>query len=320
MYALGIDGGGSRTRALLCDTYGQIIGQGFSGGSNPRSSSAGELKEHLQEAIEQATRSIDCSKILAAHFGLAGAGDAMTRAKVQAIAKELLSEQTTHTIGHDLEIALAGGLVSNTGIVLVAGTGSACYGRTCGGRSAMCGGWGDLVDDVGSGSWIGLRALQVCVRQTDGRLPESPLKKAVMDFLKIDHMNAFKARIHDLGLSRSERARLAPTILELASAGDEGSLAIVTEAVTALSSCVLSTRCQLAINAPAVVLAGGLIQNTYFSNSLEAELNTRIPSAIITPPILGPSAGAILMALKAASCEISKVSIEKLKEASYSYN
>ena len=318
MYALGIDGGGSRTRALLCDTLGQIIGQGLSGGTNPRTSTTGELKAHLQEAIEQATRSIDSSKILAAHFGLAGAGDAGTRAKVQAITKELLCKETTCTIGHDLEIALVGGLGSKTGIVLVAGTGSACYGCTCDGRSTKCGDWGDLVDDVGSGSWIGLRALQVCVRQTDGRLPESHLKQAVMDFLKIEHMNAFKTRIHDSGLSRSERAQLAPIILDLASAGDEVSLAIVAEGVGALSSCVFITSRQLGIKSPTVLLAGGLLQHTYFSNSLEAALNARIPNVIITQPILSPTAGAVLMALKAANCEISDASIEKLKEASYS--
>jgi len=266
----------------------------------------------------EATRSIDCSKILAAHFGLAGAGDARTRAKIQAITKELLSEQTTRTIGHDLEIALVGGLGSNTGIVLVAGTGSACYGRTCDGRSTKCGDWGDLVDDVGSGSWIGLRALQVCVRQTDGRLPESPLKQAVMDFLKIEHMDAFKMRIHDAGLSRRERAQLAPIILDLASKGDEVSLAIVAEGVDALSSYVFITSRRLGIKSPTVLLAGGLLQHTYFSNSLEAALNARIPNVIITQPILSPTAGAVLMALKAANCEISELSIEKLKEASYS--
>lgn len=318
MYALGIDGGGSRTRALLCDTLGQIIGQGLSRGTNPRTSTTGELKAHLQEAIEQATRSIDSSKILAAHFGLAGAGDAGTRAKVQAITKELLCEETTRTIGNDLEIALVGGLGSKTGIVLVAGTGSACYGRTCDGRSAKCGDWGDLVDDMGSGSWIGLRALQVCVRQTDGRLPKSHLKQAVMDFLKIEHMDAFKTRIHDTGLSRSERAQLAPIILDLASTGDEISLAIVAEGVSALSSCVFITSRQLDIKSPTVLLAGGLLQHTYFSNSLEAALNTRIPNAIITQPIFSPTAGAVLMALEAASCEISEDILENLKETSYS--
>jgi N-acetylglucosamine kinase-like BadF-type ATPase len=318
VYALGIDGGGSRTRALLCDTHGQIIGKGLSGGTNPRTSSTGELNVHLQEAIEQATRSIDCSKILAAHFGIAGAGDARTRAKIQGIAKELLSEQTTRTIGHDLEIALVGGLESNPGIVLVAGTGSACYGRTFDGRSAKCGDWGDLVDDVGSGSWIGLRALQVCVRQADGRLPESPLKQAVMDFLKIEHMGAFKTRIHNSGLSRSERAQVAPIILDLANKGDEVSLAIVAEGVDALSSCVFITSRQLGIKSPTVLLAGGLLQHTYFSNSLEAALNARIPNAIITQPILSPTAGAVLMALKAANCEISEASIDKLKEDSCS--
>ena len=201
---------------------------------------------------------------------------------------------------------------------MVAGTGSACYGRTCDGRSAKCGDWGDLVDDVGSGSWIGLRGLQACVSQTDGRLTESPLKQAVMGFLKIDHMNTFKARIHDSGLSRSERARLAPIILNLASAGDAASIAIVAEGVGSLSNCVYITSRQLSIKAPCVLLSGGLLKHTYFSNSLEAALKARIPSAIITQPILSPTAGAVLMALKAVNYEISDANIDKLKEASYS--
>ena len=152
----------------------------------------------------------------------------------------------------------------------------------------------------------------------DGRLPESPLKQAVMDFLKIDHMNAFRARIHDSGLSRSERARLAPIILDLASAGDAVSISIVAEGVEALSNCVFSTSRQLYIKSPTILLAGGLLQHTYFSNSLEAALNTRIPSANITQPILSPGAGAVLMALKAINYEISDANIDKLKEASCS--
>ena len=139
-----------------------------------------------------------------------------------------------------------------------------------------------------------------------------------MDFLKITHMNTFKARIHDSGLSRSERARLAPIILDMASAGDAVPISIVSEGVNALSNCVFSTSRQLDIEAPSVLLAGGLLRHTYFSNSLEAALSVRIPSAIITQPILSPTAGAVLMALKAANCEISDANIDKLKEASYS--
>jgi hypothetical protein len=90
--------------------------------------------------------------------------------------------------------------------------------------------------------------------------------------------------------------------------------------VDALSNCVFITSRQLGIKSPTVLLAGGLLQHTYFSNSLETELNTRIPSAIITQPILSPVAGAALMALKAANRDISEASIENLKAASYSYN
>ena len=68
---------------------------------------------------------------------------------------------------------------------------------------------------------------------------------------------------------------------------------------------------------PSVLLAGGLLQHTYFSNSLEAAISARIPNAIITQPILSPTAGAVLMALKAVNCEMSDAAVDKLKEDSH---
>ena len=298
MYVLGIDGGGSRTRALLCDASGQSIGQGLSGGINPRVTSEVDLRTHLREAIEQSTQGIDHAEIIAAHLGVAGVSDSAAETMITTIARECIGNGAAITVGHDLEIALVGGLGGKTdGIALVAGTGSACYGRNSRGQSAQCGGWGDLVDDVGSGSWFGLRALQACIRQADGRLAQSPLKEQVMHFLQIDRMEAFRCRIHDIGLSRSERAALAPVVLDLAVSGDVVATAIASEGADELCHLLASTSRQLQLSSPSVLLSGGLMKHAYFRALVENTLQRIQPEARIVEPRLTAVAGATLTAL-----------------------
>ena len=55
MYFLGIDGGGTRTRALLSDASGRIVGQGLSGATNPRTIAHTEVEANLLDAIKQAS-------------------------------------------------------------------------------------------------------------------------------------------------------------------------------------------------------------------------------------------------------------------------
>ncbi len=55
--------------------------------------------------------------------------------------------------GNDMVCGWAGSLACADGINVVAGTGSICYGEYQG-RSARCGGWGELFSDEGSAYWI----------------------------------------------------------------------------------------------------------------------------------------------------------------------
>ncbi len=318
MYFLGIDGGGSQTRALLSEASGKIVGKGLGGASNPRATPEVDLRQHLLDAIRQATQGIDPLEVRAAHLGIAGAGDTSTHEILSQIAREhLLGKQTVITVGHDLETALESGLCGEPGIVLVAGTGSACYGRNAADSTAECGGWGDLVDDAGSGSWIGLRALQGAVRQDDQRLPESLLKQAVMDFLSITQMTEFKTRIHDQGLSRSDRSRLAPVVIELAASGDSVAALIVDDAVDELCQLAVSTRRQLELPNPSILIWGGLAEHPFFRESLVAELEAHDFKTPPKRPKLSAAAGAVLLAMKAAHVETREDTISLLANTFY---
>lgn len=314
MVFLGIDGGGSRTRALLTDASGQILGQSLSGPTNPRTTSSEKLHAHLLTALNETCGQVDPSSIRAAHFGIAGAGGAAAREQISQLTRTLLPQANIQiTVGHDLEIALEGALAGAPGIVLVAGTGSACYGRDANGRTVECGGWGDLVDDAGSGSWFGLRALQICVRQADGRLPESPLMSMVMDFLGIQSMSDFKTRIHEAGLPRKERAELAPRILELAANGDASAAAILDEASDALCELAASANHQLGDSTLPIVLCGGLSEHPGFRAATWQALRARGLEG--HSPRLPAVAGAVLLALKSAGVAASESTFRKLNSA-----
>ena len=315
MYFLGIDGGGTRTRALLSDASGRIVGQGLSGATNPRTIAHTEVEANLLDAIKQASEGIARHEICAAHLGLAGASDASTQERVLAIARESLEGARAQiTVGHDLETALEGGFAGAPGMVLLAGTGSASYGRNEAGEISQCGGWGDLVDDAGSGSWLGLRALQACVRQADGRQPESALIGTVMTFLAIDSMTQFKSRLHDQGLTRTERAQLAPIVIDLAASNDPAAALILSEALEELCRLAKCTRQALKLVEAPVLQCGGLTRHNYFQNNLKTRLHKHGFEVVETRPRMPAVAGAVLLALKSAKIRANGDIISRLAE------
>ena len=72
-------------------------------------------------------------------------------------------------IGSDLEAAHAGALAGGPGVVVIAGTGSAAWGRNKAGETWQAGGWGWLVDDKGGGYWLALQGLAAACEGEDGR-------------------------------------------------------------------------------------------------------------------------------------------------------
>ena len=300
----------------MCDASGQVFGRGLSGPSNPRAAPKSTLQDNLLSAIRQAVSGIGTAKIHAAYFGVAGATDPINQGLILKIAHDFFQNQSPKiTVGHDMEIALEGGLKGAPGLVLIAGTGSSSYGRNAAGLTAECGGWGDLVDDVGSGSWIGLEALRTLVRQADGRLPKSSLMNAVVHFLGIEGMSDFKTRIHDQGLTRSERARLAPIVIGLAQSGDLLATRIVSRAVQELCKLAKNVSQKLELPKPTICLCGGLMQNPYFLDALCTALRLDGFESAVTCPHLEPVSGALMLALKSANITVHEQTIIKLVKA-----
>ena len=172
---LGVDGGGTKTRAVIMDSRGRVVGEGAAGPSNPLRVGISNAAAAIREAVDKACvmAGVQRSDLVAAEIGLAGVrrGDLRLRMReaLSGLAIDVLEVVT------DADIALYGATDGEPGIVIIAGTGSICCGTNARGRHECAGGWGPLAGDEGSGSWIARRALRAIGCASDGRGPDTEL-------------------------------------------------------------------------------------------------------------------------------------------------
>src|SRR2546423_8875237 len=185
-YLLGVDGGGTKTRAVVVDARQRILGEGEAGPSNPLrvgvSDSANAVREAAERAcVEAGVRRIE---IAAAEVGLAGVKRADIRERMRAALKAELGIKSIEVVT-DADIALYGATEGKPGLVIIAGTGSICCGVNARGRHACAGGWGPVAGDEGSGSWIARRALQGVARASGGGGRQNSLLQAAGEFFHV---------------------------------------------------------------------------------------------------------------------------------------
>src|SRR5438552_11003075 len=161
---VGMDAGGTKTRAFAVTRAGEIVGRGAGGGANLLSS------PDPQGSIAAALREAPAGKVPEA-IVLASAGGEREadRAKGRAILMALVGPDVAVEVTHDAKAALYAGNPAGCGVVLISGTGSIAYGRNDQGIEARSGGWGYLVGDEGSAVWIGQEGLRAVSYDHDGR-------------------------------------------------------------------------------------------------------------------------------------------------------
>jgi len=184
-YVVGIDAGGSRTRALAVDREGRSLrAHDLVAGANLLASA--DALERLREAIAGVTNgTVPAAVALCA----AGTEDEASRARVAAFLAELVPG-TRVVVAHDAAAALHAATPEGIGIVLISGTGAIAYGRDATGREARASGWGHLIGDEGSATWLGLEALRAAARATDGRAEPTLLGDAIAAELRVSGLRA----------------------------------------------------------------------------------------------------------------------------------
>lgn len=299
---LGIDGGGTRTRAVLVDAGGTVLGVGVAEGSNVHDVGPTVAGRHLRAAVERAwaVREGAPRRIVAAGFCLAGlVTDADRTVAMAAVAEAgLLTDGTILVLDHDGAAAVAGAHLGDPGLVLIAGTGSACYGRGVDGAVLRVGGWGWWFGDEGSGAWLGREALVAVAEATDGRGSATALSAAVLEQLECSDADELLYRVYVRGLDRAGTASLAPLVFVSAAERDAVASAIVQRAADHLARAVEAAVRAIGTERPPLALVGGVATAAAMRAPLDRALERRGVDVDIVDAAVAPPFGAALLALE----------------------
>lgn len=282
--AAGLDGGGSKTalcvmdgaRQVRCrDSFGQLNVNGMDREAVFRTlaEAAGRLAQLAREGCPVAGLTIatagisnpECLAIVSAGLKAGGyAGPIELRG--------------------DHEAALQGA-VGGAGAVLIAGTGSICYGRAADGRSGRAGGWGYLLDDEGGGYALGRDILRAVLRAGDGRGPATALTEAVYGRLGAQEPSDLIRYAYDAVNGKANIAALAPLLQPAAAQGDRAAVHIVSAAAKELADVCAAVIDRLCLQEGELALMGGVLQNVApLRSALKTALRARYPALRVIAP------------------------------------
>lgn len=311
---LGVDGGGSHTRAVMADADGRITGSGVGASISPRHHDVPTIRERLRELARRA-RGSRVEPLSAAFLSLGGISTRADAEAVEAIAEEIDELRGAKVkVANDAIAALVGGLAGRPGMVLIAGTGSACYGVADNGRTHWCGGWEHRADDAGSAYWIAIEAVRAAVRVEDGRLPPSALRDIVFNRWPLTEPRALAERLSRGDIDRANLATLAPEVIALA-ASDGLAQSIVDRALAELAQMVAVTAARLFAPHPSeLILTGGLARSgPPFTPMLVSRIEAISPGVKVVEPELPPVLGAVIEAVRLAGAADSTAFLETLR-------
>lgn len=302
-FLLAVEGGGSRTQALLTDLDGKNVGRGFGPGSNPHSVGFEEAQKAVAMAVDGALinatgklaegRSWRETGVATACFGLAGMDGPQDEAQMSAwVESQQIAER--FSVVNDSELVVAAGTPEGWGIALISGAGSVCLGRSPQGRTVRVGGWGHLLGDEGSGYRLALEALRLATQTVDGRAEAQGLVRAILRHWSLPDAIALIRHVHAPGMTPADIAALAPTVMTLAVGGDTAARALVDASVQDLARQVDTAVRKLALDKPPLALAG---------SQLRSEMRRALMAALTSPVgevtyVDDPCRGAVTLAKK----------------------
>ncbi|MBK1823181.1 BadF/BadG/BcrA/BcrD ATPase family protein [Burkholderia orbicola] len=177
LFAIGIDGGGTGTRAVLADRHGRELAQGRGGPSGLGlgiERAWASIGAACADAFTQAGLAFDWSQC-ALGCGLAGVNNAAWLAafRAQAPLGALAIESDAYT-------TVVGAHGGAPGLIVALGTGSIAAALDAAGACRIAGGFGFPSGDEASGAWLGVRALAYAQQALDGRVPRDAFATALL--------------------------------------------------------------------------------------------------------------------------------------------
>ncbi|WP_339284398.1 BadF/BadG/BcrA/BcrD ATPase family protein [Oceanobacillus sp. FSL K6-3682] len=304
MYILGIDGGGTKTKASLFHEEKGFIWEEEEEAANPHSTSYAHSVEVVNRLINKAYEAHFLSENTELSIGLGVAGLGRKADQIKWLKYFQESSLCLHKIKeivveNDGKIALYSETLGRDGIVSICGTGAITIGVHQA-KTVRVGGWGHLVGgDPGSGYHIGSQALIAVFDELDGLGPETMLTSLILEGETINRMEDLVPILYQ-DFEKQRIAAFASYVFQAANQKDEVAINIIRETAKGIArrgGILFQKLFQTDVKNIPFVLAGGIFQNDFIVKEVTAEL-AAISSVKVIKAQRHPVVGSIVLVLK----------------------
>ena len=301
-FFLGIDAGGTSTRAALADDD-RVVARVEGGSIKTMRVAAATAERNLRALLDElsASSGVPIEQISSACVGIAGNSVSSVNGWVWQTLGPLLKGDLC--VCGDVDIALDAAFPGEAGVLVIAGTGSNILGRTTTGELVTVGGWGPMLADEGSGHWIGQQALRAALRAHDEQGSPVKLLNALAAEWKADTLEQLIEIAH--ATPAPDFAALTRTVVSVAEQGDALAIAILRDAGRFLgrdAALALDKLLALEPDAPQrVAFTGSVLGNIpLVRKSMMATVKRKHRKAVVQPHAVDPTEGALWRARRNA--------------------
>ena len=305
---LGVDSGGTRTKAWITSTTGNLLAEGSSGSGSYISVGKSKAVKNLNTSIFEALKVIRPPEkvyFISSCFGFAGFNIPDERAVYRRIVfNNKLKDQLNPgscLIYNDTRIGLEAGSDNKNKIIIIAGTGSNCLGINENGKEAKATGWDHILADEGSGYEVSTKALKAVMRAFDGRGPKTILSKSIPMQLGLKNELYLPGWAYGRPFSKERIGSLAKTVCEAAVSGDKTSINILEEAAEEVILSIKTVAGILGLENKKfdLVFVGGLFNcKKYFKDIIASVLGEQFDKIVFKELVEKPVKGAIKLAIE----------------------
>jgi len=298
-YVVGVDGGASKTVALIGTESGKVLGRGESGPSNYHNVGAAAASRAIKKAVIEAQKQTGLREVRpeTAVVALAAVDSEIDRAVALRFVRRTKIARTSYVV-HDSVAALYAATQGKPGIIVISGTGCVAAGVNEAGEYARAGGWGYLIDDEGSAFDIGRKALTRAFRMLDGRARPTNLISILKRNFQVKMLEDALSLIYANGVSVEEVARLA-SLVSRAASRDKVCKEILNNAGITLAelACAVARRLCMTDDSFKVATVGGSFKSgRHLLKPFTARIKSECPRARVIRLKVEPARGAFLLA------------------------
>lgn len=301
-YVVGVDGGGTKTAAVVADEQLRRVGEAITGPSNGRSAGTDVASANIAQAIAEAVAAarLTLGDIAAVCLTIAGFDTELDLPVPQGAIRRI-GFQGPAIIENDVVGAWAGATEASAGLVVIAGTGATGLGMNAHGDLWRTDGWDYILGDAGSGYAIGRAGIHAAMKALDGREAPTRLARELAASYGVRTAPEMRRLVDSTPFGKFEIAHFALRVADAAEHGDAVAQALLMQAGRDLAENAVAIMRRLNVldtPFPVSTIGGVFNSATWVVPPFQQGILRVAPHTIFRPPLHPPEIGAAILALR----------------------